>query len=199
MKLIVGTESTWSLRAWICSQLAKQKVNIEVIDLSAPNYKAEIYKHSKTGLVPALTHDDVYVHDSLAIMEYLNECSSKAILPALAAQRALARSLCAELHSGFMQIRMCCPFSTQPVQKVTDFSAIETELKRLEAIFESAQLPFMFHEASAVDAFYAILAYRLESYGIQLKGKAGEYQTSLIQWPLLQSAIELAFDWNKKA
>lgn len=196
MKLIVGTESTWSLRAWMCGQLAGQAFNIEVIDLSSPNYKTEIYKQSPSGLVPVLTDKTMYIHDSLAIMEYLNESAERPILPQSMTERALARSLCAELHSGFMQIRTRCPFSTQPVKPLESEREILAELSRVEAIFEMAKLPYMFNEASAVDAFYAILAYRLNIYGINLVGKPGEYQTSLIQWPLLQDAIELAENWR---
>jgi glutathione S-transferase len=198
MQLTVGTDSTWSLRAWICSQLAQLNVDINVIDLTKSNYKSEIFKHSKTGLVPSLNQGTFVIHDSLAIAEYFNECSGGALYPNSAPERALARSLCSELHSGFMNLRSQCPFSLDPVAPLLEFSDdIKNELTRIESIFELAQLPFMFNSAGIVDAFYCILAFRLKAYGISLQGKAGSYQASLLTWSNLKQAINLAQSWRK--
>lgn len=197
MKLTVGTDSTWSLRVWICSQLVAVDVDINVIDLTHLDYKAEIFNHSVTGLVPSLNEGTFVIHDSLAIAEFLNECSEGALYPDTISERALARSLCAELHSGFMSLRSQCPFSLEHVTPLVEFNSdIKQELIRIENIFESAQLPFMFKSAGVVDAFYSILAFRLNAYGIKLQGKAGEYQESLLSWSKLQQAIELAQRWK---
>lgn len=197
MQLTVGTGSTWSLRAWICSQLARIDVDINVIDLTRDDYKAQILQHSGAGLVPSLTIKNNVIHDSLAISEFFNERANGALYPKLEAERALARSLCAELHSGFFALRTQCPFtlSTPPPLDSLD-DKINNELSRVESIFASAKLPFMFDDAGAVDAFYAILAYRLNAYGIKLKGKAGDYQDSLLNWSYLQQAIALAQTWE---
>lgn len=198
MKLILGTDSTWSLRAWICSQLAQVKSDLVVINLSRANYKSEILKHSSTGLVPALNEGSVVIHDSLAIAEYLNEVSNGSLYPNVPLERALARSYCAELHSGFFNIRALCPFTLEQVASLTDFDEkTKAELMRIESIFAAAHLPFMFNSAGAVDAYYAILAFRLNAYGINLTGKAGDYQKSLLDWPILQQAITLAGEWHK--
>ena len=197
MKLTVGTDSTWSLRVWICSQLVALDVDINVIDLTHLDYKSEIFKHSVTGLVPSLNEGTFVIHDSLAIAEFFNECSEGALYPDTISERALARSLCAELHSGFMSLRSQCPFSLEHVTPLAEFNSdIKKELIRIENIFESAQLPFMFESAGVVDAFYSILAFRLNAYGIKLQGKAGEYQESLLSWSKLQQAIELAQHWK---
>ena len=197
MKLIVGTDSTWSLRAWICSQLAQINLELNVIDLTKTGYKSKILTYSPTGLVPALVEDDLVIHDSLAIAEYFNEYSKGALYPKSQSDRALARSLCLELHSGFMNLRSHCPFSlekTKPLSELDD--DIKNELTRIESIFELAQLPFMFHSAGVVDAFYSILAFRLKTYGIKFQGKAGAYQESLLNWSTLQQAIKLARSWK---
>ena len=197
MQLTVGTDSTWSLRAWICSQLAQLNVDVNVIDLSHPDYKSEIFKYSKTGLVPSLNEGTFVMHDSLAIAEYFNECSEGALYPKLETERALARSLCSELHSGFINLRSQCPFSLEQVDPLVEFdNDINDELTRIKCIFEFAQLPFMFNSAGVVDAFYSILAFRLNAYGIKLQGKAGEYQESLLNWSRLKQAIELAQNWK---
>jgi glutathione S-transferase len=196
MQLIVGTSSTWSLRAFICSQIAGIKLDLIAIDLAKPNYKAEVLKYSPTGLVPALLVGDFVVHDSLAIAEYFNECSDGALYPKNQSERAQARSLCMEMHSGFMSLRSQCPFTfnqVAPLENLTD--AVKKEIERIEVIFSQAKCPFMFDHAGAVDAFYAILAFRLEAYGIVLSGKAGEYQRSLLNWFLLKETTALASNW----
>jgi glutathione S-transferase len=197
MKLVVGTDSTWSLRAWICAQLTGISFDVEVIDLSHHHYKTDILKISPSGLVPALVEENLTIHDSLAIIEYLNECSQGRLFPTDKNERAKSRSLCAELHSGFINLRTFCPFTLNKVMPLVTMDVnIQKELTRLEAIFEEAQLPYMFKSAGTIDAFYAILAYRLNKYGIQLNGKAGQYQQSLIDWSYLKDAIELAERWK---
>lgn len=199
MELIVGTDSTWSLRAWICSKLAQLDVSITVIDLSDYGYKSEIFTYSAAGLVPCLKEGTVTIHDSLSIVEYLNECSKGALYPSLKHERALARSLCAELHAGFVNVRSRCPFSLEPVIPTSEFNNdFKNELRRIEQIFDSAQLPFMFNNAGGVDAFYSILAYRLNAYGIKFQGRAGAYQKSLLSWSSLKQALEAAKRWKMK-
>ena len=197
MELTVGTDSTWSLRVCICCQLAELNVEINVIDLTHSEYKSEIFKYSVTGLVPSLNEGTFVIHDSLAIAEYINECSEGALYPSSNCERALARSLCSELHSGFMSLRSQCPFSLEHVTPLLTFdNNIEHELTRIKDIFGSAHLPFMFNSAGVVDAFYSILAFRLKSYGIKFQGKAGEYQESLLNWSHLQQAITSAKSWK---
>lgn len=197
MELIVGTDSTWSLRVWICSQLAKQELNLTVVDLTKGDYKNEILKYSPTGLVPALKNGTLVIHDSLAIAEYFNELCNGSLYSNVQAERALSRSLCAEMHSGFMSLRSNYPFTLDAVAPLSVFTdAIGSEISRIEDIFEQAQLPFMFAKPGVVDAFYAILAFRLKTYGVVLTGKAGNYQQSLLDWPVLQHSITLAKGWR---
>ena len=197
MQLVVGTLSTWSLRAFICSQIAGIKLDLIPINLEVQDYKAKVLKYSPTGLVPVLLADNIAIHDSLAIAEYFNECSNGALYPKDQSERALARSLSMEMHSGFMNLRGQCPFTfdkVSPLENLTD--AIKKEIERVEIIFAQAKGPFMFDQAGAVDAFYAILAFRLKAYGIVLSGKAGEYQYSLLNWALLKETLALASKWS---
>lgn len=197
MELIVGTDSTWSLRVWICLQLASLEASEVVIDLSAADYKTNILKYSDAGLVPALINNDIVIHDSLAITEYINEVSSGSLYPKETKNRALARSLCAEMHSGFMNLRSHLPFTLKPITGDIVLSHdIKQELLRVETIFKSAHLPYMFETPGAVDAYYCILAFRLQSYGINLNGKAGEYQHSLLNWKQSEAAINQARKWE---
>ena len=203
MELIVGKDSTWSLRVWINLQIAKTTATELVIDLTHPSAKSEILKYSPAGLVPVLKTDSIVIHDSLAITEYINELSEGALYPKSLDERALARSLCAEMHSGFIALRTNCPFTLIQVAPLSNYGSVmkskgmKQDIARTEAIFKSATVPFMFDSASAVDSYFAILAFRLNAYGIHFEGKAGEYQDSLLNWPLLQSAIKQAKQWGR--
>lgn len=199
MKLIVGTDSTWSLRTWMCAQLANIDFEIQVVHLGKPGYREVLKEYSNTGLVPVLINNDLEIHDSLAITEYFNELSEGALFPKQRHERALARSLCSEMHAGFSHLRAACPFSLDalpPLQSIND--NLSQELKRVESILGAAKTPFMFESASAVDAFYAILAFRLNSYGVTFSGKAGAYQQHLLEWPLLKQAIAAAKVWKEE-
>ncbi len=197
MELVVGTGSTWSLRAWMCARLAGITISEQVIDLNSDGYKTKVLKHSPAGLVPVLKNGPLVIHDSLAIIEYLNECSHGSLFPNSEEKRAQARSLCAELHSGFMTLRAQCPFSLKEVVLFDEpDEVINKEIARIKAIFEQATNPFMFDKEGAVDAFYAILAFRLNSYGIRFQGKAGDYQKSLLAWRILTDAIKHAGEWE---
>ena len=190
MTLISGTDSTWSLRAWLCARVAGFTPEVIRIDLTAADYKTQILKYSPAGLVPVWTEGELVIHDSLAITEYLNEISGGRLYPSGTGERALARSFCAEMHSGFANIREQCPFTQQEVPPLqASGEPIRKELERITDIFAQAEGPFMFSEPSAVDAFYAVLAKRLSHYGVELAGKAGQYQKSLNDWRLLAEAL----------
>ncbi len=175
----------------ICGDLSGIDYQLEKIDLLLPCFKQEILKFSPTGMVPALVTESSIIHDSLSIMEYFNEVSDDSLYPDNKDLRAKSRSLCAEMHSGFLQLRNRFPFSLEPVEPVTHIgNETSNELSRIDGIFSQAALPFMFDQVGAVDAFYAVLAYRLNIYNINLSGMAGEYQNALIEWPLLLQAME---------
>ncbi|WP_428241066.1 glutathione S-transferase N-terminal domain-containing protein [Gynuella sp.] len=195
MKLIVGSQSTWSMRAWMCTRLAGVECEVISMALSGDGYREQLARYSPSVLVPVLVDGDLVIHDSLAIAEYLNECSDGRLLPVDSAARAVARSLLAELHSGFSQLRSSCPFTLETAEPVAINSAIQAELTRVTQIFSQATGGFMFDAPGAVDAFYAVLASRLSIYGMSLEGRAGEYQRALTNWPLFKSAWQQVQQW----
>jgi glutathione S-transferase len=162
----------------------------QVFDLEDAKELQRLKRLAPAGLVPWLDHDGVRIHDSLAIAEFLHElCPARRLYPEARAERALARSLCAELHAGFRQIRTLLPFFLgAPTRSEPPVEAIG-ELARLQTIWSQARGPFYFGEAGILDAFYAVMAYRLASYGIQLPGQAGAYQQALLAWPLWQQTL----------
>ena len=196
MKLYVGFESTWSLRAWICAHIAGLEFETIVLPLNGKDYKSHLISTTKTGLVPALVFKNTFVSDSLAIAEYLNEVSKGSLYPRDINDRAVARSLVCELHSGFFNLKNNMPFSNSNVAPVNINKEIKREVERLEIIFSKAQTDYMFAKPTVVDAFYSILAFRLNAYGVTLSGKAGKYQRSLLNWSLLNKAIEESVGWD---
>ncbi|WP_323899625.1 glutathione S-transferase N-terminal domain-containing protein [Aeromonas hydrophila] len=188
--LTVGTGSTWAMRAALVLAMSGLEWQEQVFDLEDAKELQRLKRLAPAGLVPWLDHDGVRVHDSLAIAEYLHElCPARRLYPEARAERALARSLCAELHAGFRQIRTLLPFFLgAPTRSEPPVEAIG-ELARLQTIWSQARGPFYFDEAGILDAFYAVMAYRLASYGIQLPGQAGAYQQALLAWPLWQQTL----------
>ncbi|WP_429048027.1 glutathione S-transferase N-terminal domain-containing protein [Aeromonas hydrophila] len=188
--LTVGTGSTWAMRAALVLAMSGLEWQEQVFDLEDAKELQRLKRLAPAGLVPWLDHDGVRVHDSLAIAEYLHElCPARRLYPEARAERALARSLCAELHAGFRQIRTLQPFFLgAPTRSEPPVEAIG-ELARLQTIWSQARGPFYFGEAGILDAFYAVMAYRLASYGIQLPGQAGAYQQALLAWPLWQQTL----------
>lgn len=197
MELIIGTKSTWSLRVLLCAKIAGISCTEVVIDLQKLNHHDLISEYSESGLVPVLRDGELVINDSLAIMEYLNEISDYVLLPRTKAERAVARSICAELHSGFHLLRSTCPFTFDKVQLHANFSSkLEAEINRVENIFGRANLPFMYDDVCAVDAFLSVMAFRLAQYGIYLSGHAGEYQSSLLSWSIFRSEMSKMRAWS---
>lgn len=188
--LTVGTGSTWAMRAALVLAMSGLEWQEQVFDLEDAKELQRLKRLAPAGLVPWLDHDGVRIHDSLAIAEYLHElCPARRLYPEARSERALARSLCAELHAGFRQIRTLLPFFLgAPTRSEPPVEAIG-ELARLQTIWSQARGPFYFGEAGILDAFYAVMAYRLASYGIQLPGQAGAYQQVLLAWPLWQQTL----------
>ena len=162
----------------------------QVFDLEDAKALQRLKRTAPAGLVPWLDDGTLRIHDSLAIAEYLHElCPGRHLYPVDRAERALARSLCAELHAGFGQIRSRLPFFLgAPTQSEPPVETIG-ELARLQTIWSQARGRFYFGEAGNLDAFYAVMAYRLASYGISLPGQAGAYQQALLAWPLWQETL----------
>lgn len=162
----------------------------QVFDLEDAKALQRLKRTAPAGLVPWLDDGELRIHDSLAIAEYLHElCPARHLYPTDRAERAQARSLCAELHAGYGQIRSRLPFFLgAPTQSEPPVETIG-ELARLQTIWSQARGRFYFGEAGILDAFYAVMAYRLASYGISLPGQAGAYQQALLAWPLWQETL----------
>src|SRR3954470_7301257 len=108
MKLVIGNKnySSWSLRAWLLLTQLGIPFEEEKLSFNDPRFKARVHKYSPSGKVPVLVDGDLAIWDSLAIVEYVAERHpEKRLWPADPKARAVARSMCAEMHSGFGELR----------------------------------------------------------------------------------------------
>jgi glutathione S-transferase len=172
-KLVIGNKNTssWSLRPWLAMRRAGIAFEEVHIDLRAPDAKAQILEHSPSGKVPALLMDGGRaVWDSLAIIEQLAE-DHPALWPRAAAARALARSVSAEMHSGFQPLRQLCPMdflARKPKARLPEPAA--ADVRRVIAIWRDCRArhgsggPYLFGRFSAADAMYAPVASRFRTY-----------------------------------
>src|SRR3954468_24651093 len=178
--LYIGTKrfSSWSLRPWLAMKMVKIAFDETSIALRQPDTKENIKRHSPSGKVPVLRIEDKgkveMVWDSLAICEKLAERHPEANLwPSDAAARAEARSVVAEMHSGFPDIRNVLGMDIgvrHPTPELTD--AVQTQIARILTIWEAAlghygkHGGFLFGAFTIADAFYAPVVTRFETYGI---------------------------------
>src|SRR5262249_52221269 len=193
MQLIIGNKnySSWSMRPWVLLKqfgipFTERKLRF---DFSSPGsaFYAELARVTPAGKVPVLVEDDgLEVWDSLAITEYIADRHPEhPVWPRHARQRARARSLCAEMHAGFMRLRSLCPMNIEaPLQHLGPVlfareEGLRSDLARVGALIEDALRasggPFLFCAFGAVDAYYAPVAMRMCSYGLPVSDTVAGY------------------------
>lgn len=175
------------------------------INLRAPDKKAHILDHSPAGKVPILYAGDLMIWDSLAIVEYLAEAHPNAGLwPKDAEARAIARSVAAEMHSGFQALREHCPMDfLASIPREEFIEPVQTNIRRIVAIWQDCRKrfggsgPFLFSEFTSADAMYAPVASRFKTYVPDLTqfgddGTAKAYIDALFALPAMK-------EWAKGA
>lgn len=200
--LVIGnkTYSSWSLRAALAMELAEAPYSEVLIPLDRADTRARILEHSPTGKVPLLKTEEGPVWDSLAIGEYLAESFPEAYLwPRGEYARAVARSVCAEMHSGFAALRTHLPMDLKRDQALDEIPAeVEADIRRICALWAECRGnfgeggPFLFGHASLADAFFAPVAARLRSYRLELPEVAAAYVATVYQWPAFQRWYQAA-------
>ena len=189
MKLVVAnkTYSSWSMRPWLL--MTELGIPFEEVlipfgpTFDDPEWKRAVTAHTPAGKVPALVDGAVRVWDSLAIMEYLAEARPDlAVWPRDPAARAMARSVSAEMHSGFGALRRACPMNLAWVHPTRDRGpGMAADVARIEAIWREARErfggegPFLFGSFGAADAMFAPVAARLTGYSVPLEAVCAAY------------------------
>ena len=150
--------------------------------------------------MPLLISDDGAIWDSLAIGEYLAECFPAAQLwPQARAARALARSACAEMHSGFAALRSHLPMDLKRNQALAEIPPdAVADIQRICALWAECRQrfgqggAFLFGQPTLADAFFAPVAARLHSYQVALPAEAAAYVETIYQWPAFQRWYQVA-------
>ncbi|PJK29261.1 glutathione S-transferase family protein [Minwuia thermotolerans] len=193
--LIIGNRiySSWSLRGWLLARQSGLEFDCEVVPLRQPDTAARIRARAPAGKVPALIDGGLVVWDSLAIAEYLAERAPEAgIWPAETAARAVARSACAEMHSGFAALRQAWPMNLKrrgPALAADEAAAADVE--RIVALWADCRDRFgdggdyLFGAWSAADAFYAPVVSRFLSYEADIDAAARAYCEAVWSHPYM--------------
>lgn len=197
--LVIGNKaySSWSLRPWLLMKHAGIAFGEIRVSLYQEGAKQKLLQYSAAGKVPVLKHGELTIWDSLAICEYLAEKHpEKQLWPAHPAARAHARSVSAEMHSGFTNLRNQMPMNVRremPGRARTP--EVVAEVARIEMIWNECRSrhgaggPFLFGAFSIADAMYAPVASRLRTYGVALIGAAAPYVTAIHALPAMQEWI----------
>ena len=192
MKLIIGNKrySSWSLRPWLGLKVAGIPFEEELHDIYDPGAAADRARWSPTGKVPLPADGELLVWYTLAIAEYVAErFPDRGLWPAGRAARAIARSACAEMHSGFVALRSAHPMDMKKRVQAEASPAVLADLARLEALWADCRArfgtsgPFLFGGFCWADAFFAPVASRCLSYGLPLSADSQAYVTTLAGLP----------------
>lgn len=212
MKLFIGNKaySSWSLRGW----LAVKHSRLPFEDVTVPMYDDDWSRRREGdefapsgGKVPILWDgDDIVVWDSLAIIEYLNECTEgqRGYWPEDKSARAMARSMAAEMHSSFAALRREHAMNVRRIYPPAPISEeVRAELKRLFEIWAEARAryghdgDFLFGAWSAADMMFAPLVTRLITYSLPAPRFVQAYAMAVVNHPHMQQwlAEAQAEDW----
>ena len=198
LKLIIGNHnySSWSLRAWFFMRRSGLYFELERLALFEPDFQERLSQYSDAGRVPVLIDSDLHVWDSLAICEYLSEAHlAGSGWPNSSKDRAKARSIVAEVHSGFGNLRHALPMNCRAQRSVTLDSAVGLEIERIDQIWSD---PWFIKarengvDLGILDAFFAPIASRFHTYQIELSDQASRYRDWLLQTPELMEWYQLA-------
>ena len=185
--------SSWSMRPWLLLKQLGIAFDEITVPLDLPDTKARVLKHSPAGKVPILIDGDVTVWETIAIMEYVGEAYGAPVWPADRKARAMARSIAAEMHSGFSALRSACPMNLGKKFAQKDRGeAVARDVARFVEIVRQAREhfgaggPFLFGAFSAADAMYAPLVTRLDTYSIALDATTRAYADAILFLPAFQ-------------
>jgi glutathione S-transferase len=204
LTLIIGNKnySSWSLRPW----LAMTQFGIEFeeirIPLYTPNSSTAIRQYSPAGKVPILIDDPVTIWESLAILEYLaGKFPQQHWWPADPTARAIARSIGAEMHAGFMALRNEMPMNcrvTLPGRGMTPTA--QQDIERVKTIWQTCREQFgqngewLFGSFTIADAMFAPVVLRFRTYEIALDQVSRAYSHSILSLPAMRSWLQSAVE-----
>jgi glutathione S-transferase len=194
-KLYIGNRnySSWSLRGWLAAKLSGEPFEEIPVALAGVVPNPANLSFSPSGLVPCLHEGDIVVWDSLAIASHLAERHQE-MWPAEPGARAWARSISAEMHSGFSTLRNDMTMCIRERLDVRPWSArLAADIDRVTRIFDESRRrfgaggAFLCGRYSLADCFYGPVAFRFQTYGVAPGGAAGAYLEALLAHPDMQA------------
>jgi glutathione S-transferase len=207
LTLYIGNKnySSWSMRPWVMLKQAEipfteQMVRFDSFDGDS-RFKQAILKVNPAGRVPVLVDDGLAVWDTLAIAEYLAEkFPDRHLWPRDARARARARSVCAEMHSGFGALRSNCPMNIETSLPLAgaiawrDQAAVRSDVQRIvgmwSQLLEENKGPLLFGEFSIADAYFAPVCMRIKNYALPVPGHITDYIRRVCALPGVKAWIE---------
>jgi glutathione S-transferase len=207
LKLYIGNKnySSWSMRSWVLLKQAgiafeEVMVRFDSFD-SGSSFKQTIESVNPAGRVPVLVDDGLVVWETLAIAEYLAEkFPDKQLWPRDAKARARARSVCAEMHSGFTGLRSSCPMNVEASLPQIgalvwrDRPAVRADVQRIVSMWtgllEEHKGPMLFGEFSIADAYFAPVSMRLKNYALPVPGHVTDYIRRVCALPGVNAWID---------
>ncbi len=199
LTLVIGNKnySSWSLRPWLF--LRHHDIDFEEIriPLYRSDSKPKLLHYSPTGKVPLLLDGDIKVWESLAILEYLAERFPYTQgWPSDSRQRVVARSLAAEMHAGFTALRTYCGMNChRPIVAKTLPESVYPDIERVGQIWQQCRQqhhaggPWLFGKFGIVDAMFAPVALRFNSYQIATNSDAQAYVDTVLANPAVKAWI----------
>ena len=185
LTLVVGNMnySSWSMRPWVLMKHLGIPFEQVKLRFHSQEWDAQIARWSPSGLVPVLWRGEQAVWDSLAILETLHDWHpDKGVWPKDPTARAFARSIAAEMHSGFRDLRTHMPMNIRATHPGKGMNpAVRANIDRIEALWSEARRrfgaggPFLFGEFCAADAMYAPVVMRFKTYGVALSAENAKY------------------------
>lgn len=181
-----------------------KQIGVEFTEVRIPLYTAtarqEILRHSPAGKVPILHHGNITLWESLAICEYLAECFPNAcLLPKDPAPRVLARSISAEMHAGFQNLRQNMPMNCrQHLPGKGMKPSVQEDIDRIVAIWHDCRQNFgtdgdmLFSHFTIADAMFAPVVSRFITYDVKLDPIAQAYAEAIWKLPAMQEWVAAA-------
>lgn len=209
LKLYIGNKnySSWSMRPWVLLTQAgipfeEAMVRFDSFEAGS-TFKNTMTSISPTGKVPALIDGDLKIWDTLAIAEYAAEqFPDKNLWPKDPAARAVARSVCAEMHAGFSGLRSHCAMNIEAslpeIGQIVwrDKPAVQADVKRIVELWSELLLKYqgsmLFGEFSAADAYFAPVCMRFNTYALPLPKNIAAYVARVTALPAVQAWIKSA-------
>jgi len=206
LKLYIGNKnySSWSMRPWVLltqAGIAFEEVKVRFDAFAAgSSFRQTVDAITPTGKVPVLVDDALVVWDTLAIAEYLAEqFPEKHLWPQDKAARARARSICAEMHTGFTGLRSNCPMNIEaslPEMGALiwrDKPAVRSDVARLVAMWQGLLAahggPMLFGEFCIADAYFAPVCMRLKTYALPLPQVVAAYVERVCALPAVKAWV----------